>query len=117
MCVSLSCAGIIARDEAKGMGVEDIWIVQNNVNVSQLRLERYDMVCTVCLCFCLCVCACMSVSVWLCLCFCVCVCVCLCVCMCGVCLCVYIRIHTYIHSNNKFYICNMHSVPDTSGTN
>ena len=58
------CVGIIARDEAKGWGIEDIWIVQNNVNVSQLRLERYDMVCypvcVVCVCVFLCVlCVCM----------------------------------------------------------
>lgn len=36
--------GRIARDEAKGWGVEDIWIVEGGNNISQLRLERYDMV-------------------------------------------------------------------------
>ena len=38
------CVGRIARDEAKGWGVEDIWIVEGGNNISQLRLERYDMV-------------------------------------------------------------------------
>ena len=65
------CPGVIARDQDKGWGVEDIWIVQNNVNVSQLRLERYDMVCyplymCVCVCVCVCVCACVCLFLYMC---------------------------------------------------
>ena len=44
ICAPHCCVGHIARDEAKGWGVEDIWIMEGSDNVSQLRLERYDMV-------------------------------------------------------------------------
>ena len=42
--MNLFIPGIIARDEEKGCGVEDIWVKEGSNNVSHLRLERYDMV-------------------------------------------------------------------------